>query len=813
MTDAAIPREPLAYRYRFGTAEFDEARFELRVADLPVEVERRALDVLGYLLRHAGEVVTKEELLREVWAGRVTVDKVLPNAIAKLRRALGEANAERLVTQARVGYRLDGDVERIAVGRRIDSRLDLAPGRPVPGRPNFTLRRPLGANRGSEVWLAEQAKTHVLRVYKFGADGERLRSLKREATLARVLRETLDERGGFVDIIDWNFEQPPFFLECEYGGDNLLEWATSSLAATDVDARLALFLQIADAVDAAHGVGVLHKDLKPANVLVEDRDGALHLRLTDFGSGHLVDPERLAELGITRLGPATAHDVTTGSTAGTALYVAPELFAGQAPTVRSDVYALGVMLYQLLAGDLARPMASGWERDIDDALLREDIRLATDGEPQRRLASAGELAARLRHLGVRRAAAAASAEAERRVREAREALARSRARRPFAIALVGALVAGLAGALGLWIAATHARDDARRELARANAINRFLNEDLIGRSNPLVLSKGGDASLKDVLLGARARIATRFAAQPLTEASIRTSVATLLNMIERLPEAEDEARRALALYEREEGAASLDALKARTLLARLLTRTGKFDASLEHLRALDRLIGDSQDPYLRYLRASAWGIYAMNRGDYAKALPEYRTAIPLLRATDPDNVTLRDSMRMDLIGALTQTGHLDEARAEGEDLIAEARARADDNGLVIAFAQAAVARTYTQAGDPAKAEEQLLAAQKTIVERLGEDHTRNLMVLSDLFDVAMKRRDWPHALDYARRVHDGLVAKLGVEHNVASVTLANWGQALYESGDALGAEAKLRAAADKLAAQLGAGNPQSQIAA
>ncbi|HEY6942002.1 hypothetical protein, partial [Dokdonella sp.] len=384
---------------------------------------------------------------------------------------------------------------------------------------------------------------------------------------------------------------------------------------------------------------------------------------------------------------------------------------------------------------------------------------------------------------------------------------------PIAIALVAALVAGLAAALGLWIAATQARDDAQRELARANAINRFLNEDLIGRSNPLVLSKGGDASLKDVLLGARERVAARFAAQPLTEASIRTSIATLLNMIERLPEAEDEARRALALYAREEGDASLDALKARTLLARLLTRTGKFDESLEHLHALDRLIGDSQDPYLRYLRASGWGIYAMNRGDYASALPEYRTAIPLLRATDPDNFTLRDSMRMDLVGALTQTGRLDEARAEGEDLIAEARSRAGDNALVIAFAQAAVARTYTQAGDPAKAEAQLLEAQKTIVARLGEEHTRNLMVLSDLFDVAMKRRDWPHALDYARRVHEGFRAKFGADHNVASVTLANWGQALYEAGDARGAEAKLREAASKLAAQLGADNPQSQVAA
>jgi non-specific serine/threonine protein kinase len=169
-------------------------------------------------------------------------------------------------------------------------------------------------------------------------------------------------------------------------------------------------------------------------------------------------------------------------------------------------------------------------------------------------------------------------------------------------------------------------------------------------------------------------------------------------------------------------------------------------------------------------------------------------------------------MRMDLIGALTQTGHLDEARREGDDLIAEARARADDNGLVIAFAQAAVARTYTLQGDTAKAEAEQLDAQKTIVARLGEDHTRNLMVLSDLFDVAMKRRDWAHAVDYARRVHEGFRAKFGEAHNVSLVTLANWGQALYESGDAHGAQAKLQPAHDALVALLTANNPQSQLA-
>ncbi len=800
------------YTYRFGTAEFDEARFELRVGGLPVDVERRALDVLAYLLRHAGEVVTKEELLREVWVGRVTVDKVLPNAVTKLRRALGEANAERLMTQARVGYRLDGTVSRMAVGNSLTSRLDLAAGQPVPGRENFILLRQLGATHGSEVWLAEQARTHAQRVYKFAADGDRLRALKREVTLSRVLREGTDERALFIDIIDWNFETPPFFLECEYGGQSLLDWAPDGLPALTQEERIGLFLQIADAVAAAHAVGVLHKDLKPANVLiVADGDG-WRIRLTDFGSGRLLDPERIDALGITRLGLTITQNVSTDSSSGTPLYIAPEVFAGHTPTVQSDVFALGILLYQLLCGHLNKPMTSGWEQDIADDLLREDIALATDGNPQRRLASVAELAARLRACEQRREQALRAEQIEQQARIARETLARSRARRPYLIALIAALALSAVVALALYRTAVQARNVAQRELERASAINRFLNEDLIGRSNPLVVAKGQGASLKDVLLGARDRIGKRFAAQPLTEASVRTSLTMLLNMIELLPEAEAEARQALALYEREEGAASLDALKARTLFARLLTRTSKFDESLKELQTLDRLTAGTQDPYTRYLVASAWGVYDMNRGDYAKALPLYRTAIPLLRQAEPDNVTLRDSMRMDLIGALTQTGKTQEARKEGEDLIAEINARGNDNGLVVAFAKAAIARTYTLDGDLQKAETQLLDAQKTIVQLLGEDHTRNLMVLSDLFDVAMKRHDWPAAIDYARRVHEGFRAKFGQDHNFSNITLANWGQALYESGDAREAATKLRPAYAKLSTLLSAKNPQSQIA-
>ena len=119
--------------------------------------------------------------------------------------------------------------------------------------------------------------------------------------------------------------------------------------------------------ELSESLGILHKDLKPANILVETRDSGPFVRLTDFGNASLLDPDRLETLGITRLGMTV--DEGANLLSGTPLYMAPELFAGQPPSARSDVFALGVLLYQLLADRIGRPMVSGWEKDIDDALL------------------------------------------------------------------------------------------------------------------------------------------------------------------------------------------------------------------------------------------------------------------------------------------------------------------------------------------------------------------------------------------------------------------------------------------------------------
>jgi eukaryotic-like serine/threonine-protein kinase len=85
------------------------------------------------------------------------------------------------------------------------------------------------------------------------------------------------------------------------------------------------------------------------------------------------------------------------------MYAAPEVLEGKTPTTLADIYALGVLLYQVVVGDLNRALAPGWERDVTDELLRDDISLCVDGRPERRLGNALHLAERLRTLEKRRA--------------------------------------------------------------------------------------------------------------------------------------------------------------------------------------------------------------------------------------------------------------------------------------------------------------------------------------------------------------------------------------------------------------------------
>ena len=116
-----------------------------------------------------------------------------------------------------------------------------------------------------------------------------------------------------------------------------------------------------------------HEDSQPSTINHQPS-----AKLTDFGIGQVLSEEYRS--GITRAGfTQTMMGPGSSSQTGTQMYMAPELFAGKPASIGSDIYSLGVVLYQLLVGDLTRPLTTDWANDISDPLLRDDLKRCFTG--------------------------------------------------------------------------------------------------------------------------------------------------------------------------------------------------------------------------------------------------------------------------------------------------------------------------------------------------------------------------------------------------------------------------------------------------
>lgn len=353
---------------------FDNARQRLDSALWPLPVEWRA---------HGRYVFQGSDMSLEVY-------EVGLKGVAPFEPPAGDRKAHRDVR----------DEEEETLGWRPAQGLE------VPRRPHWVLAEKLGEGGFGDVWLVEHTKTLTRRVIKFCYSADRLRTLKREVTLFRLLKDTLGNRQDIARVLDFDFEQAPYFLEMEYVSKlNLGGWveARGGAQAVPLELRLEIIAQVAEAIAAAHSVGVIHKDIKPSNIMVLDEpDGNAKIKVIDFGVGALQDTGILENKGITFTG-LTETDSPDGysSLMGTRLYMAPELIEGKTASTKSDIYSLGVLLYQMVAGKFGQTLAPGWERDVADPLLREDIACCVDGTPENRLKTADDLAWRLRHLPQR----------------------------------------------------------------------------------------------------------------------------------------------------------------------------------------------------------------------------------------------------------------------------------------------------------------------------------------------------------------------------------------------------------------------------
>lgn len=810
---AAADKGSVLYRYRFGSAEYDALRRELRVGGIVVDLEPKPMEVLAFLLEHAGEAVSREQLLDTVWGRRPAIDNLVANTVLKLRRALGPDNAQRIVTLPRIGFRIDEPVERIAVGRQRPGALDFRPGAQVPMRPHWVLERRLGLPGGNEVWLARQTKTGRLQVFKFAGDGSRLSALKREVTLYRLLSRALPATDGFVEIVDWNFSDPPFFVEAEYAGENLADWAAQDarLAKMPAPDRIALFLRIADAVSAAHGAGVLHKDLKPTNVLVHERDGGeLDVRLTDFGSARLLESERLAEMGITVMGLTREFG---SASSGTPVYMAPELIAGGSPTLQSDLYSLGVMLYQMLAGDLSRPLAAGWERDIADPLLREDIAGAVHGDPAQRLGSVTQLIERLRTLDARRVQ---NQERQRREAEA-EALAaqvaRAKARRPLLVATVCVLIAGLIASFGFYLRSEAALREANRQNARADAINRFLTDDLLGAANPQRGAQTSDPPISEVLAVAEQQLEKRFADDPFVKAAVHLAIGQAHTGSANFPAALAQREKAEALLEHAVAPDHPLLLRARYDRALSLCALSRFDEGLAALDTLDPQATRAREADFRLdiaaelARANCHHL----RIQPDEAVPPFERALKRLETMAPDDFQQRIAISRALADNYTRTGRYEDGERMARDLLAM-------DPTVISPVQRGMAglvlgTNLLARGRNEEAVSTFERAHAELEEAVGPDNRFTLTALSHLGNAHSALGNWPKVVETQLKAWEGFRRTAGDDAPSTQSLLANVGIAQFMARQYADALASLEKAHATLVPKFGQDSAIAQMTA
>ena len=747
-----------------------------------------------------------------------------PDLHAELAAALAaDASAQPLLDRALVSR--DGEATELPA-----AGLSIGP---------YRLRECLGRGGMGEVWLAvrvqgEFAQTVALKLIRPGFDSRvvRERFLRERQILANLnhphIARLLD--GGTTAT-----GQPWFALEYVEGEPITLH--ARALALRD---RLRLFVRVCRAVQFAHARLVIHRDLKPANILVTANSEP---RLLDFGIASLLsDPAGSA--GNTALTELSGR-------AATPEYASPEQLAGGIVTTASDVYALGVVLYELLTGRRCagnadaptRPSAVASDQAQRRALrgdLDTIVLAALAAQPERRYPSAEALAddieRHLTHLPVlaRRDSVAYRA-------------GKFLQRHWIGAAATALVFAGLAGGFGiaLWQVGV-----AREQSQRAEAVSAFLTE--LFESNDPDRAQGATVTARELLDHGARRVEDGLAGAPDLGIALMGVIGSLYADLGAYDASEKLLERRLQAARQRYGADDLRSLRAEVDRAGLDNRRYRFESaraplqhalagfaqrdpgSADHAEALLELArvehetGHREDAERDYRTAQAIrrDVFGANDhrtasvavdiagieeelGRYAEAEATMRAAIAILDADPATPLSSRSQARFRLAAIEKDRGHPEQAEILLREILPLVRQAWGENHVRVADVLHDLAITVRAQGDVTAS----LDLQQQALAIYRADYGDSVATATALHDLAStmvlldRPREADPLLDEAARMYR---AKLGDAHEYVAMVITTQARAARRAGDPLRAQVLFRDALLRYARALPATSPVIQ---
>jgi tetratricopeptide (TPR) repeat protein len=527
-------------------------------------------------------------------------------------------------------------------------------------------------------------------------------------------------------------------------------------------------VHVCEGVQHAHQKAIIHRDLKPSNILVSEVDGQAAPKIIDFG---------VAKALAQRLTAATLY-TRVGTLVGTPEYMSPEqaTSSGEDIDTRTDVYSLGVIFYELLAGmppldlkkraldeflrrlrdeeppkpstrirtldpgtatELARkrqtePMALAKQLggDLDSIALR-----ALEKDRARRYASAAGLAADIRrHLRDEPIAArppSVSYQLQKFVRR----------HKTLVIGVAAVFVVLVLGVLAsTWeaVQARRAEAKAKQQSAIAQAVNDFLQNDVLAQASAYNQSKPDPhLEVRTALDRAAARITGKFDREPEVEASIRNTIGTTYNDLGLYPEAAKQLERALDLRRRALGPQHPDTLRSMNSLAQayiVLGKTAQAEAlESQTLQIMRRVLGPENPDTLNSMFYLAVIYIVQGKSAQAEALHNQTLEIRR-RVLGPEHPDTLDSMSA-LAADYSVEGKYAQAEALGNQILEiERRVLGPEHPDTLASMHN-LAYTYRCQGNYAQAE--TLGSQVLEIRRrvMGPEHENTLAIMDNLAEI------------------------------------------------------------------------------